>query len=155
MRHKRRSVLETAGHDVEPRRRSGRALARPAAAALADAAASGRQHGARGDRGARGRSPTPAGSGLPGGLGSLRLQGRLADGVRWSLGGLVAENEGRAWRMAAEFVLEPGGGHEIEVGAGLRRGRHAATLLADGAAASPTARSGPCSRRTAGSSATG
>ena len=63
-----------------------------------------------------------AGGGLPGGVGSLRLQGQLADGVRWSLGGLVAESEGRAWRMAAEFVLEPGGGHEVEVGAGYGAG---------------------------------
>ena len=66
--------------------------------------------------------PTPPGAGLPGGVGSLRLQGRLVDGVRWSLGGLVAENEGRAWRTAAEFVLEPGGGHEVEVGAGYGAG---------------------------------
>jgi hypothetical protein len=38
--------------------------------------------------------------------------------VRWSLGGLVTETEGRAWRTAAEFVIEPGGGHRLEVGAG-------------------------------------
>jgi hypothetical protein len=56
--------------------------------------------------------------GVPGGLGALRLSGRLTDGVDWSLGGLVAENEGRAWRLAAEFVIDPGGAHEIEAGAG-------------------------------------
>jgi outer membrane receptor protein involved in Fe transport len=55
-------------------------------------------------------------------VGSLRLQGQLADGVRWSLGGLIAESEGRAWRTAAEFVIEPGGGHEVEVGAGYGAG---------------------------------
>ena len=44
--------------------------------------------------------------------------GRLADGVMWSLGGLLSENEGRTWRMAAEFMVEPGGGHEIQAGAG-------------------------------------
>ncbi len=59
---------------------------------------------------------------MPGGVGAIRLQGRLVDGVRWSLGGLVAESEGRAWRTAAEFVLEPGGGHEVEVGAGYGAG---------------------------------
>jgi len=70
-----------------------------------------------------GRPPADAtGLGVPGGLGSLHLQGNLADGVRWSLGGLVAENEGRAWRMAAEFVLEPGGGHEVSAGAGYGAG---------------------------------
>jgi hypothetical protein len=52
------------------------------------------------------------------GQGALRLQGRLADSGRWSLGGLVTEAENRTWRMGAEFVLEPGGGHEIETGAG-------------------------------------
>jgi hypothetical protein len=49
--------------------------------------------------------------------GALRLQGRLADSGRWSLGGLVTEAETRTWRMGAEFVLEPGGGHEIQTGA--------------------------------------
>jgi hypothetical protein len=68
-------------------------------------------------------SPADAdGTSHPGGVGSLRLRGRLADGVRWSLGGLIAESEGRAWRTAAEFVLEPGGGHEVEVGAGYGAG---------------------------------
>ena len=69
-----------------------------------------------------------AGAGMPGGVGSLRLRGQLVDGVRWSLGGLVAENEGRAWRTAAEFVLEPGGGHEVEVGAGYGAGDMRTTL---------------------------
>ncbi len=50
--------------------------------------------------------------------GALRLQGRLADAGQWSLGGLVTEAENRTWRMGAEFVLEPGGGHQIETGAG-------------------------------------
>ncbi len=67
----------------------------------------------------------------PSGLGALRLSGRLADGVRWSLGGLVAESEGRAWRMAAEFVLEPGGGHEVKAGAGYGA-VDSRTILTDG-----------------------
>lgn len=56
------------------------------------------------------------------GQGALRLRGRLADGVQWNLGGLVTESQGTSWRMAAEFVLEPGGGHTIESGAGYGMG---------------------------------
>jgi hypothetical protein len=56
------------------------------------------------------------------GQGAVRLQGRLADGVRWNLGGLMTDNQGRSWRMAAEFTLEPGGGHTIETGAGYGTG---------------------------------
>jgi hypothetical protein len=122
MRHKRRSVLETAGHDAAPETEgSAPALSPHATAHLASlgplagsmelAATSG-----------SGSPAAAAGSGLPGGVGSLRLQGQLADGLRWSLGGLIAESEGRAWRTAAEFVIEPGGGHEVEVGAGYGAG---------------------------------
>ena len=50
--------------------------------------------------------------------GAVRLQGRLADAGRWSLGGLVTEAENRTWRMGAEFMLEPGGSHQIQTGAG-------------------------------------
>jgi len=117
VRHKRRSVLETTGHDVESESVAA-SLATPVASApdLPPVAAS-MEFAATAASGA-----PPAAGGLPGGLGSLRLHGQLADGVRWSLGGLVAENEGRAWRTAAEFVLEPGAGHEIEVGAGYGAG---------------------------------
>jgi hypothetical protein len=119
VRHKGRSVLETADQDVEASEapvlaaRSGPGLAdvEPLAGSMELAAIAGA------------RPPADASPmGLPGGLGSLRLEGRLADGVRWSLGGLVAESEGRAWRTAAEFVLDPGGGHEVEVGAGYGAG---------------------------------
>jgi len=48
----------------------------------------------------------------------VKLNGRIADSGRWSLGGLVAERESATWRMAGEFVFEPGGGHEIEVATG-------------------------------------
>jgi hypothetical protein len=120
VRHKRRSVLETAGHEVVPlegapalalNASSPAAALGPLAGSMEFAATSGAGSPADAD-----------GTGLPGGVGSLRLQGRLADGVRWSLGGLIAESEGRAWRTAAEFVLEPGGGHEVEVGAGYGAG---------------------------------
>lgn len=43
----------------------------------------------------------------------LRLQGRIADSARWTLGGAVAERDTTAWRMAGEFVFTPGAGHEI------------------------------------------
>jgi len=76
----------------------------------------------------------PATLAAPGGVGALRLSGRLADGVTWSLGGLVAENEGRAWRMAAEFVLEPGGSHEVKAGAGYGAGDTSTLVAADGLA---------------------
>jgi len=70
---------------------------------------------------------TPVGAFLPAdvsmaGQGALRLRGRLADGIQWNLGGLVTESEGTSWRMAAEFVLHPGGGHTIEAGAGYGMG---------------------------------
>ncbi len=59
---------------------------------------------------------------VPTGFGALRLDGRLTEHVSWSLGGLLAESEDRAWRMAAEFVIEPGGGHEITAGSGYGSG---------------------------------
>ncbi len=70
-------------------------------------------------------------------LGALRLRGRLGDAAEWSLGGLVAERESASWRMAAEFVVEPGGGHRLEAGAGygdnvLRNGIAAGTPTDDG-----------------------
>jgi hypothetical protein len=48
----------------------------------------------------------------------VKLNGRLADSGHWSLGGLVAERESATWRMAGEFVFEPGGGHEVQVSTG-------------------------------------
>ncbi len=56
------------------------------------------------------------------GFGLLRLDGRLADNVAWSLGGLLAESDDRAWRMATEFVIEPGTRHQIEAGTGYGSG---------------------------------
>lgn len=55
------------------------------------------------------------------GLGLLTLSGRLSDSVRWSVGGVMAESQNRTWRMAAEFVIEPGGGHRLEAGSGYGR----------------------------------
>lgn len=126
MRHKRRSVLETTAHDVVAEERAP-GLALPQAPALADLGPlAGRMEFAA--TAGAGAPAAADGGGLPGGVGSLKLQGQLADGVRWSLGGLVAESEGRAWRTAAEFVLEPGGGHEVEAGAGYGVGDMRPTL---------------------------
>jgi TonB dependent receptor-like, beta-barrel/Carboxypeptidase regulatory-like domain len=49
---------------------------------------------------------------------AVRLRGRLTDAVSWSLSGVLAEQEGTTWRAASEFLVEPGGGHMLEVGAG-------------------------------------
>jgi TonB dependent receptor-like, beta-barrel/Carboxypeptidase regulatory-like domain len=124
VRHKRRSVLETIGQEAsagEDGKSKSLALSLPAGARASDAwPVAGSMEIA-----ATSGSGTPAdvaGSGLPGGVGSLRLQGQLTEGVRWSLGGLLAEAEGRAWRTAAAFVIEPGGGHEVEVGSGFGAG---------------------------------
>jgi len=48
----------------------------------------------------------------------VKLNGRIADSGHWSLGGIVAERESATWRMAGEFVFEPGGGHQVEVSTG-------------------------------------
>jgi len=48
----------------------------------------------------------------------VKLDGRIADSGHWSIGGLVAERETASWRMAGDFVFEPGGGHEVQVGTG-------------------------------------
>jgi outer membrane receptor protein involved in Fe transport len=120
VRHKRRSVLETTDQTVATEERAP-TPAPGTAPTLADLGALGGQMEFAATAGAKSPADT-AGGVLPGGVGSLKLQGQLADGVRWSLGGLVAESEGRAWRTAAEFVLEPGGGHELDVGAGYGAG---------------------------------
>jgi hypothetical protein len=116
MRHKRRSVLESEDPVASAPEKDRPALQFDPGQRLADLGPlAGSVELVAVSTGSDPTSSTPA---LPGGMGALRLHGRLADGVRWSLGGLVAENEGRAFRTAAEFVLEPGGGHEIRAGAG-------------------------------------
>jgi hypothetical protein len=131
MRHKRRSVLETAAHDsflpdeatlttvVTPAPPRYAAVG-PLAGRVELMALSNQMH-----------APQLEPGWLPTGMGTLKLQGRLAEGVRWSVGGLLAESEGRTWRTAAEFVLEPGGGHEIQTGAGYGAGYTRALLPSD------------------------
>lgn len=55
------------------------------------------------------------------GLGLVRLEGRLSDSGRWSVGGVMAESQTRGWRLAGEFVLEPVTGHRLEAGSGYGR----------------------------------
>ena len=133
MRHKRRSVLETASHEPDTWQAEGTPAQtlQPRTPTLADLAPLA---GSVELVATSAASALALGSAaLPGGVGAVHLSGRLADGVRWTLGGLVAENEGRAWRTGAQFVIEPGGGHAIEAGAGFGAG-DTRTLLADGIA---------------------
>jgi len=120
VRHKRRSVLETAGPYL-PENVDAPALSLDTQAPLSLGALDGSVELAA-TGGSGGDFPEASGLGLPAGMGSLQLQGRLTEGVSWTLGGLMSENEGRAWRVAAEFVLEPGAGHQLEVGAGYGAG---------------------------------
>lgn len=118
LRHRRRSVLEALQPAAEPD--AARAsLSAPGAAHASDLAG-------RLDVLANATTATtdPAASVFDrsAGLGLLRLDGRLADNVTWSLAGLVAESQNTSWRMAAEFVVEPGGGHQIEAGSGYGSG---------------------------------
>lgn len=120
MRHKRRSVLETQADD-RPREQGDVAPAPPhllerAVAWLPDLSGSVE---VRATPTAVGLNPDAlSADATPASLGAVRLKGRLADIGSWSLGGLLTETESTSWRMAAEFVIEPGGGHEITTGAG-------------------------------------
>ncbi len=112
MRHKRRSVLESTGEERDVASKGAVELQPPRPASLADLPLAGSVELA-----------ATSGPTLPvDSLGAVHLKGRLTDGVLWTLAGLGAENEGRAWRMAAQFVIDPGGGHEIEAGAGYGAG---------------------------------
>jgi hypothetical protein len=131
MRHKRRSVLESASHAAPPpdgERASLDAPALPRYAAVAPLNGSVELM-ALSNGGGEVTDPEPGG--LPTGLGALRLQGQLAEGIHWSVGGLLAESESRSWRMAAEFILKPGGGHEIQTGAGYGAGYARAIFPSD------------------------
>lgn len=124
LRHKRRSVLEDQGDVVV----AGDA---PVDENLTRAASSGTPHLASWLTDLGGTvevMANPAGVGVgsvPLGFQApaesfslLQLKGRMGLGGSWSLGGLVADSESTTWRAAAEFVLEPGAGHEVQVGSG-------------------------------------
>jgi TonB dependent receptor-like, beta-barrel/Carboxypeptidase regulatory-like domain len=114
IRHKVRSVLEDSGVEVTPARSVSADFDEDNAAWLPEIGGSVEVM-------TNGLS-TPGGdfsaSDLLSGTGALRLEGRIADIATFSLGGLVAESEDTTWRMGAEFIVEPGSGHEVRAGAG-------------------------------------
>ncbi len=120
VRHKRRSVLETASHEQDRPQETAALTPQSQPLTLADLPpmAANLEFVATSSAAALTAGSVP----LPGGVGAVHLSGRLSEGVSWTLGGLVAENEGRTWRTGAQFVIEPGGGHEIEAGAGYGAG---------------------------------
>lgn len=111
LRHKRRSVLETRGPETGTEdRNAAPAPPRLLASLVPDLAGTVEVMA----------NPIPTDDGLEpsSSLSVLRLKGRIANAGQWSLGGLVAESESASWRMAAEFVLTPGAGHNLQAGAG-------------------------------------
>lgn len=115
LRHKRRSLLETRGPEaaVVPADATSAVPAAPSrllASLVPDLAGTVEVMA----------NPVPTDDGLDSSnsYGVLRLKGRIANAGQWSLGGLVAESESATWRMAAEFVFEPGGGHRLQAGTG-------------------------------------
>jgi hypothetical protein len=115
--HKRRSVLEERANEAPP-----------TGLALAESVQAPRPYAFLSDLGgsveliAVPRGPASSDDSSLSRQGTLRLRGRLADGFEWNLAGLVTENAGRSWRMAAEFTLTPDEGIEIETGAGYGSG---------------------------------
>lgn len=111
LRHKRRSVLEnrTQGAEATVQRASLSRSEGPAVAGAVEVLANPLGHL---ETGAGDLDSNPASTSM------VRLHGRLTDTVSWSLSGLLAESETTTWRSAAEFLVEPGGGHLIEAGAG-------------------------------------
>jgi len=124
LRHKRRSVLESRDHDLD--------AAGEVQPAAADAALGGTVEFATAPFNL-GSEALPSETTTPG-LGVLRLEGRLAGLGQWRLAGLVAESEDTTWRAAAEFLVQPGGGHAIRAGSGygLRFRRGAELTVASG-----------------------
>ena len=112
LRHKRRSVLETRGPESETPDRGAAASSPPRLlASLVPDLAGTVEVMANSIQPDEGQEP-------PTSYRVLRLKGRIAHAGQWSLGGLVAESENASWRMAAEFVFEPGGGHRLQAGTG-------------------------------------
>jgi hypothetical protein len=112
LRHKRRSVLESRGAESETEDRHAGTPPQPRllASLVPDLAGTVEVMA----------NPIPSEDGLepPTSYSMLRLKGRIANAGQWSLGGVVAESESTSWRMAAEFVLEPGSGHRVQAGTG-------------------------------------
>jgi hypothetical protein len=119
-RHKRRSVLEDRDGDAGPER----ADAAPAAVDLGTALSpwlsnmSGTLELVASSATVAVQADPSTADGLPTGSGVVRLKGHVGDTTTFTVGGLVAENGSRSWRMAGEFVVDPGAGHQIVAGAG-------------------------------------
>lgn len=113
LRHKRRSVLESRDTAVDNQTERSPGSRRILASWLPDLA---------------GSMEVVADPGLGGGEGSrestltsfslLRLEGRMTSRGHFSVTGLLSESETTAWRMAAQFALEPWDGHHIQVDTG-------------------------------------
>jgi len=117
LRHKRRSILETDGPgpsgDTEEAVFSGstdKAASNPDLAGAVEVVTN------PGVLGALAGIDT-----VPARFSVVRLRGRLAEYGRWNFGGLVTESQATTWRMAADLVSEPVGGHEIQVGSAYGR----------------------------------
>jgi TonB-dependent receptor-like protein/carboxypeptidase family protein len=116
IRHKRRSVLDS---DTTPYATEAHDRAPAPGGSLADLGATVELMTNPAAR----MSLAPFGiEGRPASLSSVRLNGKLTENGRWSLGGLIAESEGTAWRMAAEFVFEPDTDHRLQFGTGYSAG---------------------------------
>jgi hypothetical protein len=123
LRHKRRSVLEAEAPSVVVDDDEDEAMARAAAAAGPRLASWLTDLGGTVEVMANpagvGVGSVPLGFHAPAESFSLvQLNGRMGLGGSWSLGGLVADSESTTWRTAAEFIFDPGGGHEVQVGSG-------------------------------------
>lgn len=114
-RHKRRSVLE----DRDSLPVDAEAAPRPLDLIEEAAPWFSGSFEVMADSNALGGAPTDSAAGPPGaGSGVLRLNGKIAEGASFSLGGLVAESQTVTWKMATELSVNAGSGHELQVGAG-------------------------------------
>jgi hypothetical protein len=119
-RHKRRSVLEERDGDPEPERADAAPVAADLGSALSPwlSSMSGTLELVASSTAVAVPADPSTADGLPTGSGVVRLKGRVGDATTFTVGGLVAENGSRSWRMAGEFVVNPGSGHQIVAGAG-------------------------------------
>ncbi len=113
LRHKRRSVLEASGH--EEKHGDETSAVRLAHTGVTPDLA-GTLEVLTTPAGVDGRAPGQSDG--PTSVSLVRLNGRIANAGQWTLGGMVSESESSAWRMAAEFVFDPGFGHELQAATG-------------------------------------
>ena len=115
VRHRRRSVLEASDHSAPVAPTVTSAMAPTSDRWLADLVGSVEFLSAPFvlASGAEASAPDRGSS-----MGAVKLGGRFHDGTTWRLGGLLAESSTTTWRMAAEFIVQPAEGHQLEAGAG-------------------------------------